>query len=124
MTKAKTLRIGIATLDQMRDRTIAIARGTHRRAPDEPKVWFRSIESLAKILSEGNREVLAVIAAEHPQSIEELAQLTGRKKSNLAHAAYDGGVRNRAARSRRTRPHRADGEAPGLHCALFARVSD
>jgi predicted transcriptional regulator len=84
MTKAKTLRIGIATLDQMRDRTIAIARGTHRRAPDEPKVWFRSIESLAKILSEGNREVLAVIAAEHPQSIEELAKLTGRKKSNLS----------------------------------------
>ncbi len=84
MTKTKTLRIGIASLDQMRDRTIAIARGTHRRAPDEPKVWFRTIESLAKVLSEGNREVLAAIAAEHPQSIEELAKLTGRKKSNLS----------------------------------------
>jgi predicted transcriptional regulator len=80
----KTLKIGIASYEQMKARTMAIARGTHRVAPGEPKVWFTSIESVAKVLSAGNRELLKVIAAERPQSIDELADLTGRRKSNLS----------------------------------------
>lgn len=79
-----TLRIGIATLEQMKARTIAIASGERRRLPGEPKVWFRSIESVAKVLSGGNRELLRAIDVHHPRSIDELAKLTGRKKSNLS----------------------------------------
>jgi len=82
--KGEPLRIGIASYEEMKARTIAIARGERRRYPGEPKVWFRSIESLAKVLSDGNREILKAIAAHHPGSIDELAALTGRKKSNLS----------------------------------------
>ena len=80
----KTLKIGIADYGQMKARTLAIARGDHEPAKGEPKVWFTSIESFAKVLSERNRELLALIAQEKPDSLTELAVLTGRNKSNLS----------------------------------------
>ena len=80
----KTLEIGIASYDQMKARTLAIARGEHMPAKDEPKVWFTSIESFAKLLSEHNRHLLGLIARERPRSITELADLAGRSKSNLS----------------------------------------
>ena len=80
----KTLEIGIASYDQMKARTLAIARGEHMPAKDEPKVWFTSIESFAKLLSEHNRHLLELIARERPRSITELAELAGRSKSNLS----------------------------------------
>lgn len=79
-----TLRIGIASYEEMKARTMAIARGELKSKPGEPKVWFPSIESVAKVLSAGNRELLHIIAEQHPSSIDELAALTGRKKSNLS----------------------------------------
>ena len=79
-----TLKVGIASLDQFKERTMAIARGEYKVGPDEPKVWFSSIESFAKILSEPNRELLRVIAETEPQSLNELAERTGRAKSNLS----------------------------------------
>jgi predicted transcriptional regulator len=79
-----TLKIGIATYEEMKARTMAIARGERRTRRDEPKVWFPSTESFAKVLSAGNRELLRVIAQEAPTSLDELAQLTGRKKPNLS----------------------------------------
>ncbi len=36
------------------------------------------------MLSAGNRELLRIIAAKAPGSLDELAELTGRKKSNLS----------------------------------------
>ncbi|MCY4135215.1 MAG: helix-turn-helix domain-containing protein [bacterium] len=80
----KTLRIGIADYGQMKERTLAIARGDYRPAKGEPTVWFTSIESFAKVLSERNRELLMLIAQEKPDSLTELALLTGRNKSNLS----------------------------------------
>jgi predicted transcriptional regulator len=79
-----TLRIGIASAQQYKARTMAIARGELKAGTDEPKVWFTSIESVAKVLSEKNRELLAVIAAEEPDSLQALADRTGRAKSNLS----------------------------------------
>ena len=80
----KTLKIGIAGYDSMKERTMAIARGEHRPARSEPTVWFTSIESFAKVLSGRNRELLALIAREKPDSLTELAELSGRNKSNLS----------------------------------------
>jgi predicted transcriptional regulator len=40
---------------------MAVARGERGVAPDEPKVWFPSTESFAKVLSAGNRELLRLI---------------------------------------------------------------
>jgi predicted transcriptional regulator len=79
-----TLRIGIASAQQYKARTMAIARGELKAGTDDPKVWFTSIESVAKVLSEKNRELLAVIAAEEPDSLQALADRTGRAKSNLS----------------------------------------
>ena len=80
----KTLKIGIASYDRMKARTIAIARGEHKPTRDEPMVWFTSVESFAKVLSHRNRELLATIAREKPDSLTELAELAGRNKSNLS----------------------------------------
>ena len=80
----KTLRVGIASYEQMKARTIAIARGEYRPTADEPKVWFRSAESFARVLSDRNRDLLGIIAESTPESLARLAEMTGRKKSNLS----------------------------------------
>ena len=80
----RVLRVGIASYEEMKARTLAIARGECRPAPNEPKVWFRSAESFGKVLSERNRALLEVIAEYSPNSLAELAERTGRKKSNLS----------------------------------------
>ena len=79
-----TLRIGIASYEEMKARTMAVARGERRISPTEPKVWFTSTESFAKVLSAGNRELLRIIVEKAPGSLDELAQITGRAKSNLS----------------------------------------
>ena len=80
----KTLVIGIADYNRMKTRTLAIARGELRPSHGEPTVWFTSVESFARVLSQRNRELLALIAREQPSSLSELAELAGRKKSNLS----------------------------------------
>ena len=79
-----TLKVGIASYEDMKARTMAVARGERRVAADEPKVWFTSTESFAKVLSAGNRELLRVIAEKAPGSLDELARITGKAKSNLS----------------------------------------
>jgi predicted transcriptional regulator len=84
MTAMKTLRVGIASYDEMKAMTFAIARGQRKLTPRDPRVWFPSTESFARVLSAGNRDLLRLIAEKAPSSLEELAQLTGRKKPNLS----------------------------------------
>jgi predicted transcriptional regulator len=79
-----TLKIGIASAEDMKARTLAIARGELKPSAGDPKVWFTSMESFAKVLSNRNRALLATIAATHPASLQELAAQTGRKSSNLS----------------------------------------
>lgn len=79
-----TVKIGIATLEQYKARTMAIARGEYVPAADEPKVWFRSLESFARVLSDKNRELLTLIAQTQPGAVRELAEKTGRAVSNLS----------------------------------------
>jgi predicted transcriptional regulator len=79
-----TLKIGIASAADYKARTMAIARGELKPTAQSPKVWFTSIESVAKVLSDRNRELLSVIAEEKPESLQELVERTGRAKSNLS----------------------------------------
>lgn len=79
-----TLRVGIASYEEMKARTMAVARGELRVRKNDPKVWFTSTESFAKVLSAGNRELLRVIGEQAPGSLNELAQITGKAKSNLS----------------------------------------
>ncbi|MGD0776004.1 MAG: transcriptional regulator [Candidatus Solibacter sp.] len=80
----RTLRVGIASYEQMKARTVAIARGEYKPAADEPKVWFTSAESFARVLSDRNRALLGIIAESTPKSLARLEELSGRKKSNLS----------------------------------------
>lgn len=79
-----TLRVGIASYEKMKERTRAIARGELKPGPRDPKVWFPSTESMARILSSRNQDLLEVIRRTSPQSLTELAEATGREKSNLS----------------------------------------
>ena len=78
-----TLRVGIASYEQMKARTLAIARGQYKPGPHEPKVWSTSMESIARVLSPKNRDLLTSIRQDPPQSLTELAERTGRKTPNL-----------------------------------------
>ena len=80
----KTLMVGIASYEKMKERTLEVARGQRKVKRDEPKVWFTSVESFARVLSDRNRALLELISRDHPESLAELAELSGRKKSNLS----------------------------------------
>lgn len=79
-----TLKVGIASYDDMKKRTMAIARGEYKPVRGEPKVWFTSMQSAARVLSGDNRTLLGLIAAQRPNSIAELASLSGRTPGNLS----------------------------------------
>jgi predicted transcriptional regulator len=80
----KTLKVGIASYEDMKARTMAIARGELRPKPGDAKVWFTSPESFAKLLSNRNRALLAQIADTNPATLHELATTTGRSPGNLS----------------------------------------
>jgi predicted transcriptional regulator len=80
----KKIVIGIASQDAIRARARAIARGEHRPAPGEPHIWFTSMRSLAEVLSDDNRLLLRTIREQKPESLQRLAELTGRAPSNLS----------------------------------------
>ena len=82
--KMNTIKVGIMPREQYKKRTISIAKGEYTPKNDEPKVWFESIKSMAQILSNENQDLLQVILDNHPQSLRELEELTGRAKSNLS----------------------------------------
>jgi len=81
---SRVIRIGIASEEEIRKRTIEIASGRRRRGPKEPRIWFTSIRAVAEVLSDKNRELLKILANEKPESIQELSELSGRAESNLS----------------------------------------
>ena len=53
--------------------------------PDYPvDIWFDSLKSVANVLSKENQQLLKVIVEQQPQSVTELAALTGRAVSNVS----------------------------------------
>ncbi|MBS0351948.1 MAG: MarR family transcriptional regulator [Proteobacteria bacterium] len=76
--------IGIMPQKEIRARIDAIASGHHKILRDEPKIWFTSIRSVAEVLSDDNQTLLQIIIEKKPQSIQELAKITGRHSSNLS----------------------------------------
>ncbi|HEY4774216.1 MAG TPA: helix-turn-helix domain-containing protein [Xanthobacteraceae bacterium] len=82
--KTKVLKVAIAPREVIMRYTRDIVAGRRRRRADDPDVWFTSVESFAKVLSEKNRALLALIAQRRPNSIDALAAASGRAKSNLS----------------------------------------
>ncbi len=53
--------------------------------PDYPvDIWFDSLKSVANVLSKENQRLLKVIAEQQPESVTELATLSGRAVSNVS----------------------------------------
>ena len=80
----KSIVIGIMPQEQIRERIYAIAKGQYKPKANDPKIWFTSMKSLAEVLSDDNRALLKVIKNSRPESISSLAEMTGRKVSNLS----------------------------------------
>lgn len=80
----KVIKIGIMSLEDYQKRTVAMARGEYKRRKDEPKIWFASLKALGEVLNERNQGLLRVILKHEPESLKELAELTGRQVSNLS----------------------------------------
>ncbi|HED35742.1 MAG TPA: MarR family transcriptional regulator [Gammaproteobacteria bacterium] len=78
------IKIGIMESEAFQQYMIDIAAGRIRPPSDSPKIWFSSMDSLGKVLSDKNRLLLKIIADEKPETIQELADLSGRKPSNLS----------------------------------------
>src|SRR5271169_5365101 len=67
----------------LRDEMKAVARGDISAPKDAGCTTFDSVEALMRLLTPQNRQLLAVIRDKKPQSIAELAELTGRAQPNL-----------------------------------------
>ena len=61
----------------------AVARGAKRAPVDAGAPSFNSVAALMRLLTPANRALLATIRNQRPQSIAELAKLTGRAAPNL-----------------------------------------
>lgn len=77
-------KIGIMSEALVRNRMLAIASGSYQLEGDEPKIWYSSMNAICQILNEKNIELIRLIEKEKPESLTELARLTGRQKSNLS----------------------------------------
>ncbi|MFZ1871427.1 HVO_A0114 family putative DNA-binding protein [Serratia sp. D1N4] len=76
--------IGVMPEELIRKRTLAIAKGEYKPEPNEPKVWFTSMIALAQVLSNENISLLRMMDEQKPETLTELAELSGRKISNLS----------------------------------------
>lgn len=101
-------RIGIMSEDLIRTRVLAIAQGKYTPHADEPKIWYTSLNAISQILNPENIALLRLIDTERPDSISALAQLSGRKKSNLSNTlkslCYKGFVRLEKGTGRNLKP--------------------
>ncbi len=80
----KVMNVGIMSLEDYKNRTLAIAKGDYKPKSDDPKIWFESVKSLSQVLSNENQELLKFIIQYKPQSLTELEKISKRKKSNLS----------------------------------------
>lgn len=80
----KTIKIGVISPSIQRERTIQIAKGNIKWLDSDPKIWFSSVKSCLEILCQKNIELIQLIAKNKPNSISELANISGRSQSNLS----------------------------------------
>jgi predicted transcriptional regulator len=62
----KIIKVGIAPQEKIRERMLAIAKGECKPKLSDPKIWFTSMRSLSKVLSNENRALLDVIRTARP----------------------------------------------------------
>ena len=78
MTKYK-----VQNLRSLRKEMKAVARGERPAPADAGKPSFNSVDTLVRLLTPANRQLLAIIRDRKPQSVAELVQMSGRAQPNL-----------------------------------------
>jgi predicted transcriptional regulator len=73
----------VQNLQSLREEMKAVARGERPAPPNASKTSFNSVEAVVRLLTPDNRRLLALIRDRKPQSVAELATLTGRAQPNL-----------------------------------------
>lgn len=73
----------IQRLNSLRSEMKAVARGDQQASKDASKPSFNSVDALVRLLTPENRELLAMIRDQKPQSVAELVQISGRAQPNL-----------------------------------------
>jgi len=68
---------------ELRDEMMAVARGERPAPADAGQQTFESMDALMRLLTPENRQLLALIRDRKPQSIAELAEMSGRAAPNL-----------------------------------------
>lgn len=73
----------VQSLQSLREEMKAVARGERSAPSDASEPSFNSVEAIVRLLTPDNRRLLTVIRDQKPQSVAELAQMTGRSQPNL-----------------------------------------
>lgn len=73
----------IQSMNDLEAEMRAVARGEKPAPADAAQTSFESVEALIRLLTPENRKLMAIIRDKKPQSINELAEITGRAASNL-----------------------------------------
>ena len=79
----KTIRIGVASDQEIRSHMLDIAAGRKNPSEQEPRIWVRSVDEFRKLLSEKNMNLLAAIRFQRPKSVSELARNMQEDQGNL-----------------------------------------
>jgi predicted transcriptional regulator len=73
----------IQSMNDLEAEMRAVARGEKPAPADAARTSFESVEALIRLLTPENRKLMAIIRDRKPQSINELAEITGRAAPNL-----------------------------------------
>ena len=84
----KLLKVGIASVQEQRARSLAIAAGTRQRGDDEPHVWFPSVAAMARVLSDDNMALLKAVREQRPDSMDTLAKAVGKHAPNVSRSLH------------------------------------
>ena len=109
----KTLKVGIASYEAMKARTLAVARGELKPKAGDPKVWFTSPRKLRQGLVEP-QPCTACADCRHPPGVTARACRPVRAHTGqpVANATHDGALRPGAAAQRRARHGAPRGALP------------
>ncbi|HCG8324469.1 TPA: transcriptional regulator [Vibrio parahaemolyticus] len=78
-------KIGVLSEELARKRMIRIAEGKVAYEESSPLFLFESLATLSLLLSNENVELLNLIAREKPNSLDELAEMSGRSIKDVTH---------------------------------------
>lgn len=77
-------RIGVASEDLIRRYMISVAAGNISHNKHLPTFWFTSLDEVSKLLCNENIELMLLISREKPESLAELAEISGHHVHELS----------------------------------------